>query len=536
MKLDHINELLRIKSSTKEFDLYLPLAYQLFIFKDTNMETILNKINRTFEEKTMRHKSRNKSQRLYQRIHNLLKDAIINNEIPEGSPLPATRILAEKLNVSRSTIIRAYELLRLEGYIDSKTGAGHRVKSIHNDSFQSLSSEINEAGYPEISETGKSFLKNVSLINSTDDKSIAFRPGLPPLDIFPVNQWKNLSNLYWRYIKSSALSYSPSSGIEQLKKNIANYLNLNRGIKCDHRQIIIVSGSLQSLYLIGSVMLNPGDPITMENPTFPNVYSIFKSLRANIQPAGVDNEGLMVSEMIAHDHSSSKLVHTTPSCHYPTGARMSLTRRHQLLDWAKEHKAFIIENDYEHEVHNHRETMPSLFSLDKDQRTIYLSTFNRLLHPSIRIGYMVLPFYLLDAVEALLKHSHRFVPPSIQVVLNQFIEKNYLYTHVKHVVEVAEERKEIFLDTFNNYFDNSLSVVTNPVDTLHLSLKLNTKVQDKELVSLFGQHNIIAHAYSKCFASDEKDQGLILGFSSVRPPIIKRKLIQMAELYHKNYK
>ena len=266
-----------LKFSTKESYFTLPLAYQLSIIKDTSMESVLARIARKFEEKTKRHQSKNKSLRLYQRLYNLLKDSIINNDLPEECVLPSSRQLSDELKISRTTVIRAYELLRLEGYIDSHQGSGHTVRKIQNDGLMPGDKVEHNYQYPPLSETGKSFLKNVSLINSTDDKSIAFRPGLPPLDIFPVNHWKNLSNLYWRYIKSSALSYSPSSGIDQLKRNITNYVNLSRGIKCEPRQVFIVSGSLQSLYLIGNVILNPGDRMAMEDPTFPNVYSIFKS-------------------------------------------------------------------------------------------------------------------------------------------------------------------------------------------------------------------------------------------------------------------
>lgn len=493
------------------------------------METLLQRISRSFIEKTNRHKSRNRNMRIYQRLHNLLKDAIINNDIPKDSILPSTRLLSQELGVSRSTVIKAYELLKLEGYIDANLGAGHKVRGISHDTSP-LPSPAKNFEYPDISELGKSFQKNVTLINSTDDKSIAFRPGLPPLDIFPVNQWKNLSNLYWRHIKSSALSYSPSSGLDQLKINIANYLNLSRNIKCDPRQIIIVSGSVQSLYLVGNVLLNPGDSITMENPTFPNVYSIFKGLMANIKTVDVDNQGLKVSEL-SEDHAKSKLIHVTPSSHYPSGNVMSVERRLELLKWANQSGAFIIENDYEHEVHNYKAPIPSLFNLDQQQRTIYLSTFNRLLHPSIRVAYMVVPPFLLDAMEALLKHSHRFVPTSIQVVLNQFIEKNYLHNHIKHVNEVAEERKAIFTQSFYEHFGETAHLSPTNSSSLHLLAQFNKPVNDRLVVEKLGSQNIVSHSYSKCYISEPKQNGLILGFSSVRTPVIKRKVAHMAQAF-----
>ena len=495
------------------------------------METILGRISRSFEEKCIRQQEKKNTRGLYQRVFNLIKDAISNNDIPAGSFLPSTRIVAAELKVSRSTIIKAYELLTMEGYVDALVGSGHRVKGIIADTVQNNPQSHNEFAYPDLSDTGKSFQKNVSLINTTDDVGIAFRPGLPPLDIFPVNQWKNLSNLYWRNIKASALSYSASSGTEQLKKTLANYLNFSRNIKCDPRQIIIVSGSLQSLFLIGNVVLNPGDYMTMENPTFPNVHSIFKGLRANIQPIGIDEQGIKVSEMTEPGHIYSKLLHTASSSHYPTGVRMSLSRRMELLAWANEHKTIIIENDYEHEINNFKDFVPSLFSLDKQQRTIFLGTFNRLLHPSIRVGYMVVPFYLLDAIEALLKHSHRFVPSSIQVVLSQFIEKNYLYTHVKKVIEIAEARKKIFYDTFEECFGETLLLNNSPTRSLHTLTELRPGIKDTDLVAHFAKNNIITHAYSKCFVDENPKQGLILGFTPVRTPIIKQKIRLMEKLY-----
>lgn len=465
----------------------------------------------------------------YERLYKVIKNGIIGNKIPSGLNLPPTRVLGETLHLSRTTVNRAYELLRLEGYIESHVGSGHQVKAL-NAATPTHSEIPKNTNYPALSDLGSSFLKNISLINSTDDNSIAFRPGLPPLDIFPVNRWKNLSNLYWRYIKTSALSYSPSAGLLQLKKNISAYLNLSRNIQCDPRQIIIVSGSLQSLYLVGSALLNPGDKVLMENPTFPNVYSIFKGLRADIKSVPVDGSGMDIAKLHLKDQKNLKLIHTTPSCHYPGGTRTTELRRKEILERARELNAFVIENDYEHEVHNYKAQIPSLFSLDKEQRTIYLSTFNRLMHPSIRIGYMVLPHYLVDAVEALLKHSHRFVPPATQVVLNQFIEKKYLYSHVQNIVKAAEERKRVFEEAFKAAFKDKITLAPSQARSLHFLAIIQNGKSDQDMVKALAEGHIVAHAYSKCFTTTEKKQGLILGYASVRPSKIPQKVEQMAAI------
>lgn len=492
------------------------------------METIIYRIYKRYIQK-LQQKNRNEN-RLYFLLYEAIKHSIIETEIPQGANLPPSRAMVKSIGVSRSTILKAYDLLVLEGYIESRLGSGYYIKPLQAHATTEGSIDPNIT-YPELSDLGRSFLENVGLINSTDDQSVAFRPGVPPLDIFPVNQWKNLSNLYWRHIKSSALTYSPSSGNEQLKKNITNYLNLSRGLKCDSRQIIIVSGSLQSLYLAGSVVLNPNDTVVMENPTFPNVHSIFKSLRAKIEGITIDEEGIQVDKI---QSSATKIIHTTPSGHYPTGIRMSLKRRSELLEWVSENNSYIIENDFEHEISNYKDALPSLFSLDREGRTIYMGTFNRLLHPSIRIGYMVLPFPLLDPVEALLKHSHRFVPPSIQVVLNQFIENKLLYSHVKNLIKTAQLRKQLFVNLFEEQFSDSMTLVNKSSNSLHLLAVFKEGKENESIIKEFAKKNIIVHAYSKCFIGHQKESGFILGYSSVRETLIQRRLMQMAEIYRQH--
>ena len=484
-------------------------------------------LRRVHEAYTQRLVQKNKHEkRLYFILYAVIKEAISDLEIPGNTNLPPTRKLAQELNISRSTVLKAYDLLTLEGYIESQVGSGHIVK--FQEVGQPKMPTYRKRDYPSLSKLGKSFLKNEKLINSTDDKSVAFRPGLPPLDIFPVNQWKNLTNLYWRHIKSSALTYSASSGNDQLKENISSYLNLSRGVKCDSEQVIIVSGSLQSLYLAGSVLINPKDEVVMEDPTFPNVLSIFKSLNAKIFGVPIDNEGLQVDKIKA---KNPKLIHVTPSGHYPSGTEMSLERKKEMLSYANKNNCYIIENDFEHEVSNYKRKTPSLFNLDNHGRVIFMGTFNRILHPSIRLGYMVVPLPLLRPIGALMKHSHRFVPPSIQVVLNQFIEKKYLYDHIKKVNAVAEKRKALFIDLFESHFSKSLNLVNKAASSLHLLAEFNVNRENEQLLNEFVKNNILVHSYKKCFIGKKSKEGLIFGYSSVNETKMKRKMTQMFRIY-----
>ena len=473
---------------------------------------------------------------LYDLIFNIIRDAIQGDDIPRGSYLPSTRLLAEELGVSRSTIVQVYDLLKIGMMIKSRPGAGYRVSKTFADTAEPDAPRLDYQHYPYLSESGKSFLESLPYLETTMDEETAFRPGLPPLDIFPVNQWKILSNSYWRHVKDDQLSYVASSGANQLREALASYLNYTRKIKCAPQQIIVVSGSLQSIYAIGNILLNPGDHIAHENPTFPNVISIFKGMRAQVHTVPVDEDGLLVGALPQKGGAPVKIVHAVPSCHYPTGIRMSLARRLELLKWASDHNSVIIENDYEHEVNNYQDFIPSIYSLDQEQRTFFLGTFNRLLHPSIRIGYMVVPPHYLGPMEALLRYLHRFVPNSKQMVLSQFIEKNFMYNHILHLIAVAEKRKALFCAAFRENFDGAIHISDcYGTRSLHVLAELQEHIPDQKLVNYFRAQDVAVHAYSKAFVGEGAKQGLILGYASVNKKEMMQKFQKMKKAYQ-NFK
>lgn len=496
---------------------------------NTNYKFVIGRILKEFDQQETI-KPINKYIILYRSI----KGCILKNEIPHGWLLPSTRSLAIELNLSRTTINKSYELLQLEKLIISKAGSGYRVdydsSSINKDKGQKKL--FDEDNYPKISQKGVSYLNNFTLLNRPHDNNLAFRPGLPPIDVFPVNQWKKLLDTYWRHVKSSGLSYSNSTGVVELKKSICNYLNVSRNIKCNYNQIVIVSGSLQSLYLISNALIDKNDPVVLENPLFPNVHSVFKSSEANLFPINLDNEGIDVKQMDKINLENAKIIHVTPSNHYPLGIKMTLKRRQELLQWASKKKALIIENDYENEIANSTVSIPTIFSLDNEDRTIYVGTFNRLLHPSIRLGYMIVPNYLVNTVSAIQEHSHRFVTPSIQVVMNQFIEKNYLYQHIKNTIETAKKRHDLFIELFNSK-SKTMYIQDKPFSSFHVLALFKNKVSmehEKYIIEKLKKQHITVFSLSKCYIGKPKNQGLILGYSSVRTNILKQKLEKIVQL------
>jgi GntR family transcriptional regulator / MocR family aminotransferase len=466
---------------------------------------------------------------IYLLLYQVIKTAIESGQIPEKTVMPPTRELASQIKLSRSTIVKAYGLLTENELLRSRNGSSYIVADLP---AKRLNPVLNLERYPAISEVGHSFLQNIGLLNKNTAEGVAFTPGLPPLDIFPIGQWQKLTNAYWRNIRSSDLNYSTSSGTDALKKEIGNYLMLNRRIKCNPDQIVIVAGSLQSLYLIGTVLIDKGSVVYLENPTFPNVISIFHSLRAEVVPIEVDEQGLKVDELTTAQHNKPKLVHTTPSNQYPLGGKMSLERRQQLLTWADSNHALIIENDYEHEINNWEGPIESIFSLDTQQRTIYLGTFNRIMHPSIRLGYMILPPYLVPAVKALQMHSHRFVPLSIQAVMTDFMQQNQLHKHIRRVVEEAEERKVMFSTLFKKLFNDTIHLRPSGTRSFHLLAELDKNVDDQKLVEYLEEAGILTHPLSKCYIGNSKSKGLIIGYSSVNRAFMVQFIQKMAAVYN----
>lgn len=496
---------------------------------NTNSSFAIERIAAAFESLQAQTDAANKYIGLYRAI----KWCIQSQELPVNWVVPSTRVLADELELSRTTVIKAYELLQLEKLIVARAGSGYRVHDREMPSHTETASTSSEV-YPMLSDKGKSFLENISILNRQTNTGIAFKPGLPPIDIFPINQWKNLLNTYWRYVKSSELSYEQGSGMDLLKSQIVTYLNVSRNIKCQPEQVVVVSGSLQSIYLLAGALINQGDGVVLEDPTFPNVHSIFKSNLAQLLPVGLDEEGISMAGLIAAAAHQPKLVHLTPSDHYPLGIKMSLQRRMEVIQWASQNNAYLIENDYEHEIGNARNSLPTLYSLDRENRTIYLGTFNRLLYPSIRLGFMVLPPQLVRVIEALLEHSHRFVSPSLQIVMGQFIEKNHLYRHLKNLIEVAQERQILFEQLFAEK-NKKLHIVPQPFNSLHLLARFEGDVkpaEEKQLIQKLGTHNVSAYSLSKCYIQQKPETGLILGYSTVRPVVMREEMRQMLRIIH----
>jgi len=467
---------------------------------------------------------------IYINLYKSIKSAIINRSIKENYKLPPTRILARDLEISRSTVIKAYELLSLENFVKSVPGSGYFVTSLkHKKMYYNLQTNSKAYEYPTISEKGIVFQKNIHIINNAvSNDNIAFKPGLPPLDIFPINKWKKLKNLYWNSVRPSQLSYSEAIGNEGLRRNISDYLKIYRNIDCEPNQIIITSGSLHSLYLISNALVNKNDKVMMENLSYPHAFRLFKSLNAKIALVDLNKEKIDLGRV---NSKGAKFFYAIPSNQSYSGTKMAMDKRLKLTQWASKNGSLIIEDDYEHEFSNWKNPLASIYSLDKQDRVIYLGTFNKLLHPSIRLGYMIVPKYLISPILGIYEQSSRFMPSETQKIMSLFIEKDYLNQHIRNVVKIAHERKKIFIEQFDLAFKNEIMLDPSNIGLNIIGRFKNKKINDKELSKHLLNYGIVTNPLSKYYLKKPKEKGLVMGYSCVNSKTIKETIVKMKEIF-----
>jgi GntR family transcriptional regulator/MocR family aminotransferase len=288
---------------------------------------------------------------LYQQLYRYLRQAILSGHLTANTRLPSTRTLAHNLGISRSTVVIAFEQLLYEGYIRGKTGSGTYVAAILPDELlhpyqppiksqdPHRQAPIPPADAPDqhlhLSQRGQLIAHSpvAPAINWQQVNLLQpFRHGIPALNEFPFNIWTRLTIRHWRNASSSHFGYTDPAGFYPLRREIAAYLQAARGVQCSAEQIMIVAGSQQALSLAGHLLLDPGDPVWIEDPCYLGARGALLSSGANLIPVPVDNEGLNVTTGIRLQ-PAARLAYVTPSHQFPSGATMSLTRRLALLQW-----------------------------------------------------------------------------------------------------------------------------------------------------------------------------------------------------------
>ena len=379
-----------------------------------------------------------------------IRERIRNGALAPGDPLPSTRDLATELKVSRNTAVYAYERLISEGYLESESRTGIYVSRsimLPRDAKRTIVEKQTPrraaipASQPHLSEPRP------------------FRPCQPDVGLFPLLTWNRMRGRALRSEGHNILHYQASciAGLPALRENVATYLRDHRGVRCDSHQVVITSGSQQALFLLAMLLLKPRERVYVEDPGYVEARIACANRGARIVPGRIDEQGLTLPH---RDLGRISVIYTTPSRQFPTGVSLSLTRRMALIDYAARNRTWIIEDDYDSELRYGAAPLPSLQSLDASGRLIYTGTFSKVLFPSLRLGYAVVPDALLDRFIELKHLSDDHLPLVDQATLALFLESGGFYSHIRRCRREYAARQSLFLDLFKRTdlpltFDNT---------------------------------------------------------------------------------
>jgi GntR family transcriptional regulator/MocR family aminotransferase len=392
---------------------------------------------------------------LHQQLYTHLQRAILSGDLKPGTRLPSTRALSIQLNISRNTVLNAYQQLIAEGYLDGRVGHGTFVAQIvpdhlltapqPRDLVETFSAEPDK---PQFSEQARRQLSVPRMPMPTPDEPVVsarpFRFGVPALQDFPYKLWSRLLIRQARNLPASAFPYQPAAGYLPLREAIAAHAMVSRGVHCTAEQIIIVSGVQGGLDLAARLLINAGDPVWMEDPGYLKARGAFLGSGAKIIPVSVDQQGLVVEAGVARA-PGARLAYLTPSHQFPLGVTLSLARRLALLDWARRADAYIVEDDYDSEYHYTRRPLPALQGLDQNGRVIYVGTFSKVLFPALRIGYLILPPPLVEAFRTVRNLIDTHPPMLEQAVLADFIVEGHFARHLRKMRSLYAERRAAIL-------------------------------------------------------------------------------------------
>jgi GntR family transcriptional regulator/MocR family aminotransferase len=393
---------------------------------------------------------------LHRQLYTHLQTAILSGDLKPGTRLPSTRALATQLNVSRNTVLNAYQQLIAEGYLDGRVGHGTFVAQILPDQLLTapqprdlVEASPAEPHTPRFSQQARLQLSVPRMpLGPPDEPGMSARPfrfGVPALQSFPYKLWSRLLIRQARHLPASAFPYQPAAGYLPLREAIAAHAMVSRGVHCTAEQIIIVSGVQGGLDLAARLLINAGDPVWMEDPGYLKARGAFLGSGAQIIPVPVDQEGLVVEAGIARA-PGARLVYLTPSHQFPLGVTLSLARRLALLDWAGHADAYILEDDYDSEYHYTRRPLPALQGLDHAGRVIYIGTFSKVLYPALRLGYLILPLPLVEAFRTVRNLIDTHPPMLEQAVLADFIVDGHFTRHLRKMRSLYAERRAAILE------------------------------------------------------------------------------------------
>ena len=455
---------------------------------------------------------------MQRQLHERLKRAILDGSLAPGSRLPGSRALAEALVISRNTVTAVYEHLAAEGYVQPDR-QGTRVTDLSSTALAKRPRKA--AGVPATAHR----LAGIQPSTAFTTPDATFRPGVPALSHFPVAAWRRALDRAMRTASPATLGYGHPLGEPPLREAIARHLAIARGVRCDPRQVVIAEGAQEAITLCVRLLANPGETGWVEDPGYRGAKAAMRAGDMQMVPIRVDAEGLCASAQDWRKHPP-RLIYTTPSHQYPAGSVLSIARRLALIAQARQHGAWIIEDDYDSEFRHTGEPIGAMQGLVPDAPVLYIGTFSKTMFPSLRLGFLVLPEQLMASVQApleeMLRGGHRYE----QLALADFIESGQFSRHLGRMRRLYRDRQQALRLALTRHLK-----IPHEIDGgycgLHLTVRLPHRFDDRQIAADALRHHLAPVALSS-FALQPlpSDNGLVLGYGNTSAelfePLVKR--------------
>jgi len=435
-------------------------------------------------------------------LYEELRRAILERRLQPGTRLPPTRDLAGQFRVSRGVVVTAFDQLRAEGYLTARAGAGtHVCASLPVNTSVQVNRVRRIQNLPAA-------IRGLS--RSRPPRP--FRAYEPELRVFPTDVWARVASRRLRRASASLLGTGHPAGYEPLRREIAAYLGSSRGVNCSADCVVILSGVQQALDLFSRLLLKPGQAVWLENPGYFGAATAFTNQGANIIPVPVDEHGLDVAAGLCLGRGA-RAAYVTPAHQFPLGVSLSLDRRLALLAWAHEASAFILEDDYDSEYRFGAHPIAALQGLDTHESVIFLGSFNKVLFPSLRLGFAVVPPVLLDPVLALRLGSDVGPPGPDQAILCDFIVEGHLGRHIRRMRNLYAARLEALQEAAYKYLAGVLEISSIRAG-LSTAAILHNGMTSAEAESLATASGIEVLGFHRFSLGKSTIEGLLMGFAS----------------------
>lgn len=462
---------------------------------------------------------------LYWQIYQQLRAAILDGDLAPGTRLPASRQMAEHLQVARVTVTQAYEQLQAEGFVESRVGAGTFI----SEKLHLVQQKPGATFRPDLSDWGARVLQSPPEEERPFPRpAIDFGFGRSFPHIFPYDIWRRLLARYLSTDDVMLSRYGSVAGFHPLRQALADYLEKLRGVHCQPEQIVIVSGAQQALDILARLLLAPQDQVLVETPGYAAAFRLFQTHGAEVVGVPVDDRGLAVENipLIGEPH----LVFVTPSNQFPSGGTMPLARRLDLLRWARQQNVLIVEDDYDGELRYDGHPLAALQGLDVDGRVVYLGTFSKVLFPALRLSYVVLPPVLVDPFVQAKALVDRGAPTLTQAAVADFINEGHFERHLRQLRHAYGRRRAVLVNALQTHLPQ-LVCCSDVAAGLHVMLTLPACFDEAQVVQQAAAAGVGVYPGAPYYLVQPAPPSILLGFSGLTELEIEEGIRRLATVF-----